>query len=73
MTERVGIAVVEIPRTLPAGRTGEFPKARLEVTHIEREVGRQVVAGELARPSVLGETEIVLREHEGGPILASRR
>jgi hypothetical protein len=73
LTERVGISLVEVPRVIPAGQAGRYPKARLEVTHIEREVGRQVVAGELARPAILGETEVVLRDQEGGTIIASRR
>jgi hypothetical protein len=73
LTERVGISLVEIPRVIPKGQAGRYPKARLEVTHIEREVCRQVGAGELARPAMLGETEVVLREQEGGAVIASRR
>lgn len=73
LMERVGISLVEIPGVVPAGQAGRYPKARLEVTHTEREVGRHVGAGELARPAMLGETEIVLLEQEGGAVIASRR
>lgn len=73
MMDRVGLSLVEVPRVIPAGQAGRYPKARLEVSHIEREVGRQVVPGELASPAMLGETEIVLREQAGGAVIASRR
>jgi hypothetical protein len=72
MMERVGISLVEIPDVIPAGQSSRYPAARLEVSHVEREVGRQVKAGELARPALLGETSIVLRAKPGGALIASR-
>jgi hypothetical protein len=71
--ERVGVELVQIPAKGGVGKANGYPTARLEVTHVEREVGRQVRPGELARPAMLGETQIVLRESEGGAIISSRR
>jgi len=71
LMERVGVQVVEMPANVPADKSSGYPSLRLEVTHVEREVGRQVRSGELARPAMLGETQIVLRE--GGAVIASRR
>jgi len=70
--ERVGVQLVEIPTNLEMGNASEYPTLRLEVTHSERMVDRQVRAGELARPAMLGETQIVLRAQAGGAIIASR-
>lgn len=72
LMERVGIELVEIPANSAAGNASGHPTLRLEVTHTEREVGRQVRAGELARPAILAETQVVLREGEGGAVIASR-
>ncbi|HIF93932.1 MAG: hypothetical protein ABGX04_16315 [Myxococcales bacterium] len=72
MMERVGISLVEIPDVIPAGQASRYPAARLEVSHVEREVGRHVSAGELARPALLGETAIVLRDKPDGVVIASR-
>ena len=72
MMERVGISLVEIPNVISAGQASRYPAARLEVSHVEREVGRQVGAGELARPALLGETGIVLRDKPDGAVIASR-
>jgi hypothetical protein len=71
LMERVGIQLVEIPANLAPGNASAYPMLRLEVTHAERVVDRQVRAGELARPAMLGETQVVLRE--GEEIIASRR
>ncbi len=73
LAERVGLSLIEIPSVMPAGQADRYPRARLEVTHAEREVGRQVWAGELARPAMLGETEVVLRAEPDGAVIASRR
>jgi hypothetical protein len=73
LTERVGIQLVELPRGASPSAIAGFPKTRLEITHVEREVGRQVRAGELARPAVQGVTEVVLRDGEGGDVIADRR
>ena len=70
--ERVGISLVEIPDVLPGNAAARYPRARIEVTHTERAVGREVSAGELARPARLGETVVVLREEAGGAVIASR-
>jgi hypothetical protein len=70
LMERVGIQIVEIPVNLAPGKASGYPTLRLEVTHVEREVGRQVRSGELARPAMLGETQVVLREGEA--IISSR-
>jgi hypothetical protein len=72
LMEHVGISLVDIPAVIPAGQSARYPKARIEVTHVERAVGRQVRPGELARPAILGETQIVLREGKGGAVIASR-
>jgi len=72
LMERVGIQIVEIPVNLASGKASGYPTLRLEVTHTEREVGRQVRSGELARPAILGETRVVLREGKGGDIISSR-
>ncbi len=71
LMERVGVQLVEIPANLAPGNASNYPMLRLEVTHVEREVGRHVRPGELARPAKLGETQVVLRE--GDEIIASRR
>jgi hypothetical protein len=71
LTERVGVQLVEISGNVAADDSSGHPPVRLEVTHVEREVDRQVRSGELARPAMLGETQIVLRE--GGAVIASRR
>lgn len=73
LMERVGIGIIEVPEGASAANASQYPKARLEVFHSEREVGRQASAGELARPARLGETKIVLREQDGGAIIASRQ
>jgi len=73
LMERVGIQIVEIPVNLAPGKASGYPALRLEVTHTEREVGRQVRAGELAQPAMLGETRVVLREGKGGDIISSRQ
>lgn len=70
---RVGLSLVEIPPVISAEEADRYPKARLEVTYVEHEVGRQAGPGELAHPAMLGETEIVLREKPGGAVIASRR
>jgi hypothetical protein len=70
LMERVGVELVEIPANVPAGNTSGYPTMRLEVTHSERMVGRKVHAGELARPAMLGETQIILRDREA--VIASR-
>ncbi|MCP4905464.1 MAG: hypothetical protein GY910_10835 [bacterium] len=73
MTERVGVELVAIPDRLDASQADRYPQARLEVSHIEQPVDHQVKAGELARPAVLGATRVVLREREGGAVIADRR
>ena len=73
LMERVGIQLVEIPANVAAGNASGYPTVRLEVTHTERAVGRQVRQGDLARPAMLGETQIVLRERKGGEVIASRK
>jgi hypothetical protein len=73
LTERVGVEVVRIPNgRAPAAASG-LPRLRLEVSYGEQEVGRQVRPGELARPAMLGVTEVVLRDGEGGDVIADRR
>jgi hypothetical protein len=73
LTERVGVRLVELPRGVAPGAVQGFPRVRLEVTHVEREVGRNVGAGELVRPAVQGVTQVVLRDGEGGDVIANRR
>jgi hypothetical protein len=70
LTERVGIGLVEVSRSVLASSAASMP--RLEVKHSEKEVDRQVRSGELARPAMLGETEIVLREKGGGAVIGAR-
>jgi hypothetical protein len=73
LTEHAGIELIEIPRNVDASKVGRYPTARLEVSHVEREVGHQVAAGELARPAMLGITQVVLRDREGGDVIAQRK
>jgi hypothetical protein len=72
LTERVGVRVVELPN---GGAVADpaAPAARLEVSHRELEVGREAAAGELARPARLGVTEVLLRDRDGGEVIAQRR
>lgn len=71
--ERAGVQLVEIPTRVAVGDASIYPILRLEVNHSEHVVGRQAPVGELVRPAILGETQIVLREGTDGPIIASRR
>jgi hypothetical protein len=73
LTQSAGIELVEIPTDVDANKAGGYPKARLELSHVEHEAGHQVAAGELARPVMLGVTQVVLRDREGGNIIAQRR
>lgn len=73
LMERAGVQLVEIPTRVAVGDASIYPTLRLEVNHSERAVGRQAPVGELVRPAILGETQIVLREGTDGPIIASRR
>lgn len=72
LMDRVEVQLVEMPAKISPNDVSRYPTARLEVTHRERAVDRQVRSGELARPAMLGETRIVLREREGGEIISSR-
>ncbi len=73
LMDRVDVELVVLPeRSSPAGGS-RFSGPRLEVTHVEYEVDREVHAGELVRPAMLGQTQVVLRESEGGAVIASRR
>jgi hypothetical protein len=73
LTERVGIEIVEVPASVMPAGASKYPALRLEVTHTEKVVDRHVSAGQLARPAILAETQIVLRESAGGAVVASRR
>ena len=73
MTEGMGVRVVEIPASVSAAQANRFPTARLEVIHAEKQVGQETVAGQLARPAMLGVTRLVLMDKEGGEIIADRR
>ena len=73
LAERAGIALVPIPTTIDEGAAARYPTARLEVSHVERAVDRRVAAGELARPAMLGQTRVVLRDRTGGEVIASRQ
>jgi hypothetical protein len=73
LTERVGLELVDL--SAPAASAGRvaLPKARLEVSHRETNVESDVQAGAMRRPAVLGVTRVVLRESEGGEVIADRR
>ncbi len=73
LTERVGIRIVQVPASQAAAGSARYPAARLEVAHREIEVGREVAPGQLARPARLGQTRLVLRDREGGEVIADRR
>ncbi len=73
LTDRAGIATVVAPEGADAAALAQLPRARLEVSHREATVETQVREGELARPSRLGTTEVVLREQQGGATIAERR
>jgi hypothetical protein len=73
LTERVGIEVVSVPASLNPAHAGRYPEARLEVSHSEKVVESGVSGGGLARPSVVGVTEVVFREKPGGAIIAKRQ
>lgn len=73
LTERVGIQLVPVPGHVDPSDAGRYPQARLEVSHIEQDVDHQVKAGELARPATLGVTRLVLKDREGGAVIADRR
>lgn len=73
LMDRVDVELVVLPEQAAVGDTSGLPRARLEVTHVEREVDHDVRSGELVRPSVLGQTRVVLREREGGAVIASRQ
>lgn len=70
LTERAGVALVRLPANASGGEASGHPALRLEVRHVERAVDRQVSRGELARPAMLGETQVVLRESESGEIIS---
>lgn len=71
LTERMGIELVELPNGAPP--PGAPPTARLEVSHVEQAVGREVASGELARPAMMGVTRVVLRDHTGQKVISDRR
>jgi hypothetical protein len=72
MTDRLGVQVVRVPRSLDPAQAARYPQARLEVSHRETEVQPEVNAGGLERPSVVGVTRVVFREKQGGAIIAER-
>jgi hypothetical protein len=73
LAERAGMHVVVIPSgTIDPARAARLPRARLEVSHRERQVETQLKQGDLARPARLAKTQVVLREREGGEVIASR-
>jgi hypothetical protein len=73
LAERVGLEIVQVPATTSPAHGGQYPVARLEVTHRESAVESGMKAGGLARPSIVGVTQVVLREKAGGAIIAKRR
>jgi hypothetical protein len=73
LMERVGVGLVEIPASIAPADVSRYPRVRLEVKHVEHVVDRKVRPGELARPAMLGETQLVLRDHGAGAVIASRR
>lgn len=73
LTERAGVQLRVAPEGVAPERVRHFPAARLEVRHVEAAVGRATEAGELARPAMLGTTEVVLRAQSGEPPIATRR
>lgn len=72
-TERVGVKLMVAPDGVAPERLRNFPEARLEVRHVEAPAGRETEAGELARPAMLGTTEVVLRAKAGEAPIATRR
>lgn len=75
LTARVGVQLVPMPDGFGEGtapRPG-MPSARLEVSHVERASKGQSGTGQLVRPSVLGVTRVVLRDVQGGSVIADRR
>ncbi|MCR9096326.1 MAG: hypothetical protein NXI30_19035 [bacterium] len=73
LTERVGVKLMVAPDGVAPERLRNFPRARLEVRHTEAAVGREVEGGQLARPAMLGTTEVVLRAKAGEAPIATRR
>lgn len=74
LMERVGIQVVPVPaKAANASAQRGLPTARLEVRHRERSVEADAHSGGLSRASILGETEVVLRDKQGGEVIAKRR
>jgi len=73
LTERVGIKLVPVPDRLDPADADRYPRVRLEVSHAEKPVDYQVKTGQLARPAVLGVTRVVLRDADGGEVIADRR
>lgn len=73
LAERVGIAVVPVPRVIDPSQASRYPTALLVVSHAERAVDRQAGSGQLSRPAMLGTTRVVLRDRQGGNEIASRR
>jgi len=73
LTDRVGIQLIEASNSVLPSASVARNLARLEVKHQERAVDREIKPGQLARPAILGVTEIVLRDHKDGAVIGSRR
>jgi hypothetical protein len=73
LTERMGVELVQVPRSLDPALMNRYPQARLEVSHSETIVEPEVNAGGLARPSILGTTHVVFRERQDGAVIAERK
>jgi hypothetical protein len=73
LADQMGVSLVVLPEGVrPETATG-FPTARLEIRHVEVSEGRDVATGELAKPERVGRTHVVLRDGEGGAVIADRR
>jgi len=73
LAEHVGVRFRVVPDGVSPDRVSGLPAARLDVRHVERAVGQSAEEGQLARPAMLGTTDVVLRAKAGDDPIATRR
>lgn len=73
LTARFGVQLMVAPDGIAPERLRDFPAARLEVRHVEAPAPRESGEGQIARPGMLGATDVVLRAKAGEAPIAQRR
>lgn len=73
LAQQMGVPLVVLPDGVRPAQVNDFPDSFLDVRHVETAVTNDAESGALARPAMVGATDVLLRAGARGEIVSQRR